>query len=82
MSSLLITSKKKKVEAASNAAVGASSATVAVHQLACERHDAQKLINVLKGSFPKGMHESDFLGSEEEVGERNSGFLGWWKLNI
>ena len=78
MSSLLITSKKKKVEAASSAGVAASSATVAVHQLACERHDAQKLINVLRGSFPKGLHESDFLGSEEEVGERNAEFLAVW----
>ena len=78
MSSVVITSKKKRVEAASSAAVAASSATVAVHQLACERHDAQKLINVLRGSFPKGRHESDFLGSEEEVGERNAAFLAVW----
>ena len=67
MSSALITSKKR-VEAA-------SSATVAVHQLACKRHAAQKLVNVLKGSFPKGLRESDFMGSEEEVGERNAEFL-------
>lgn len=78
MSAVVITSKKKRVEAASSAPVAASSATVAAQQLACERHDAQKLINVLRGSFPKGMHESDFLGSEEEVGERNAAFLAVW----
>ena len=44
MPPVLITSKKKTVEAA-------SSATVAVNQVACERHDAQKLTNVLRGSF-------------------------------
>ncbi len=76
MSPVLVTSKKKTVEAA-------SSAKVAVSQLACDRHDAQKL-SVLKGPFPKRMHETFFSAVKKKLGKGmlDSWLCGWWKLNI